>query len=269
MRCHYLSDLHLESEVFESPLQKGDVLIIAGDLCHARCLDRTRTDKYSIGQRDRVDSFIDRARASFPQVLLIAGNHEHYDGVFEDTVGFLRRHLHGVTVLDDEAVEIGGVRFFGSTLWTDFDGRSEIALEGMRRRMGEYFFVRTRQGGDETLLTKFRPENALAAHDRAWLRLLAELQAANGKPMVAISHHAPSLQGLNPQFAGNGRDGAYASDLDERIASLEGIPVWVHGHTHIASKYRIGRTEVRSNARGFASKGQTPRGFNPGAWFEI
>ena len=269
MRCHYLSDLHLESQVFDASLPKGDLLIVAGDLCHARCLDPASTDKYSIDQRAKVRRFIDMARDSFPHILLIAGNHEHYDGVFEDTIGLMRANLPGVTVLDDETVEIGGVRFFGSTLWTDFEGRSEISMQALRRRLGEYFFVKTRRGGDGAALAKFRPEDALAAHDRAWSKLQEQVRAGGGKPTVVITHHAPSLKGLNPAFAGNGHDGAYASDLDERIAVLEGVPVWVHGHTHVACQYVIGSTVVRSNARGFASKGQMAPGFDPRAAFEI
>lgn len=116
MRCHYLSDLHLETQGFHWQLPKGDVLIVAGDLCHAGCLDPARTDKYSVDQRGRVMGFIDSAVANFAHVLLIAGNHDHYDGVFDETAGLFRRHLPGVTVLDNDCVEIGGVRFFGATL---------------------------------------------------------------------------------------------------------------------------------------------------------
>jgi len=87
MRCHYLSDLHLEAQAFDIALPKGDMLIIAGDLCHACCFDPIRTDKYSVAQRQRVQRFIDMALANFAHVLLIAGNHDHYDGVFEDTAG--------------------------------------------------------------------------------------------------------------------------------------------------------------------------------------
>lgn len=271
MRCHYLSDLHLESECFRYKLPKGDVLIIAGDLCHARCLDLARTDKYSTAQRDRVMRFIDEARTNFAHVLLIAGNHEHYDGVFEETAPLLRRHLPGVTVLDDETVEIEGVRFFGSTLWSDFEGGSEACMNGVRRRMGEFFFVKTRRldsGGNETL-AKFRPEDAFAAHEKAWAALTGTVAAGMGKPTVIITHHAPSMKGLNPKFAGNGLDGAYASALDVSIETFEGVPVWVHGHTHIARTYRIGATSVRSNALGFASKGHGARGFTTAACFDI
>jgi hypothetical protein len=71
------------------------------------------------------------ATAKFPLVLLIVGNHDHYDGVFEDTVPLLRRHLPGVTVLENETVEIDGGRFFGSTLWSEFEGRNEAAMNGV------------------------------------------------------------------------------------------------------------------------------------------
>lgn len=47
MRCPYLSGLHLEFQSFDVKLPDGDVLIIAGDLCHARCLDPSRKDKFS------------------------------------------------------------------------------------------------------------------------------------------------------------------------------------------------------------------------------
>lgn len=269
VRCHYLSDLHLEAQAFETTLPKGDVLIIAGDLCHARCLDPERRDRYSAEQRTRVLRFVDRALASFPHVLLIAGNHEHYDGVFQDTCGLLRRHLPGVTLLDDDAVTIGGVRFFGSTLWTDFDGRSEAAMNAVRRRMGEFFFVKTREGQDTGPLAKFRPEDALRAHEAAWDALLDEVRTGEDRQTVVITHHAPSRQGLNPKFAGNGLDAAYASDLDHAIQCLETIAVWVHGHTHVARSYRIGRTAVRTNALGFAAKGQGAPGFSVKACFDL
>jgi Icc-related predicted phosphoesterase len=269
MICHYLSDLHLESQAFPGPLPKGDVLIVAGDLCHARRLDPTWRDKYSADQRGRVHRFIDEALANFAHVLLIAGNHDHYDGVFEDTHAFLRRHLPGVTVLDNADVVIDGVRFFGSTLWSDFEGRSEACLDRLRKRMGEYFFVKKRWrevSGQETL-AKFRPEDALSAFEESCRALHQCL--GNGKRTVVITHHAPSRKGLNPKFAGNGLDGAYASNLDEAIAQMSDVPVWIHGHTHIAGSYQIAGTTVRSNALGFAAKGYASAGFSVNASFEI
>lgn len=271
MRCHYLSDLHLESQSFRWQLPKGDVLIVAGDLGHARCLDPSRTDKYCVEQRGRINKFMEDAVRNFDHVLLIAGNHDHYDGVFEDTVDLMRRHLLGVTVLENSAVVIDGVRFFGSTLWSNFEGRSDTSMNGVRRRMGEYFFVKTRgrdADGSETL-TKFRPEDALRAFETSLQSLQDCLTDKPDLPTVVITHHAPSRQGINPRFEGNGLDGAYVSDLDGLIAGLGRVPYWVHGHTHIRRRYQIGETVMLANCRGFDEKDPSARGFTPAAHFDV
>lgn len=271
MRCHYLSDLHLESQSFHWQLPKGDVLIVAGDLGHARALDPSRTDRYSVEQRGRLTRFAENATRHFDHVLLIAGNHDHYDGVFEDTVDLLRGHLPGVTVLDNSAVVIDGIRFFGSTLWSDFEGRSDSSMNAVRRRMGEYFFVKTRghdAEGRETL-AKFRPEDALRAFETSRQALQECISERPDIPTVVITHHAPSRQGINPRFAGNGLDGAYVSDLDDHIAGLRNVPFWVHGHTHIRRRYRIGDTTMLANCRGFDEKDPSARGFSPSAHFDL
>lgn len=271
MRCHYLSDLHLENQDFPWTLPHGDVLIIAGDLCHARCLDPAATDRPDVAQRDRVNRFIDAARENFRHVLMVAGNHDHYEGVFEDTAATLARWLPGVTVLDDSAVEIDGTTFFGSTLWSDFEGRSAAAMNAVRKRCGEYFFVKTRSvdadGG--TRLAKFQPENALAAFDKAWAALNARLAGHTTKRTVVVTHFAPSLRGLNPFHAGNGLDGAYASDLDTFIENMRQVAVWVHGHTHIRRVYRVGAVSMRTNCRGFDDRDVSARGFSPDTFFDV
>lgn len=267
MRCHYLSDLHLESQPFPWTLSKGDVLIIAGDLCHANALDPARTDLYRVRQRDRVLQFIDTATSSFRHVLMVAGNHEHYDGVFEDTVPLLRQHLPGVTVLDNETVDINGTRFFGTTLWTDLAGRDEAAMEKIRRGMGEYFFTKARRANEasEPDYVKLQPADTLAEHDKSLARLRS---VAARRPSVIITHHAPSHQGLNSQHRGNGLDGAFASDQDGLIAELS-VPFWVHGHTHIRKRYQIGDTTIVANCRGFDGKDLSARSFAPTSYFDV
>ncbi len=269
MRCHYLSDLHLEAQDFTTPLPGGDVLILAGDLCNARCLDPARTDRYSSAQRDRTIRFVDEALGKFAHVLLVAGNHEHYDGVFDDTVATLRRHLPGVTVLDSDVTEIGGVRIFGTTLWCDFGGLSDVEMTAIRKGMGEYFFVKTRPDGADGPLVRLTPAATHRAHQSAWARLREAVKTGPDRPTVVVTHHAPSGHGLNPRFANSPLNAAYASSLDHQIAAFTNVPVWVHGHTHVARTYRIADTIVRSNALGFASKGAAAPGFSIKAHFEM
>jgi 3',5'-cyclic AMP phosphodiesterase CpdA len=271
MRCHYLSDLHLETQRCRTRLPKGDILIIAGDLCHARCLDPERMDKYSINQRDRVRRFIDSALTCFSNVLLVPGNHDHYDGVFDETAGLLSRYLPDVTVLDNRHVEIGGIRFFGTTLWSDFEGRSAACMDAVRRRIGEFFFVKKRDvdADGKEVLRKFEPRDALAAFDASVAALRDCVATAAGRQIVVISHHPPSLQGLNPRHIGNGLDGVYASNLDEEIAGWDGVTHWVHGHTHIRRRYRVGHTMMLANCRGLDGKDLCASSFPGPLHFEV
>jgi hypothetical protein len=186
----------------------------------------------------------------------VPGNHDHYDGIFDDTAGTLARCLPGVRVLDNRHVEIGGIRFFGTTLWSDFEGRSAACMDAVKRRVGEFFFVKKRDvdGDGNEVLRKFAPQDALAAFDASVGALRDCETSAAGQQIIVISHHPPSLQGLNPRYTGNGLDGVYASDLDQLIVAWEGVTHWVHGHTHIRRRYRVGHTMMLANCRGFDGK---------------
>jgi hypothetical protein len=59
----------------------------------------------------------------------------------------------------------------------------------------------------------------------------------------ALRHHAEGIFMLE-------RFGAYASNLDDLVAS-SGAATWIHGHTHIRRKYRVGGVDIRANCRGF------------------
>ena len=279
-------------------LPEGDVLIVAGDLCNASALAPNARGRYAATQRERVLRFRDLAVDNFSRVLMVVGNHEHFDGVFEETVPLLAEHLDGFELLDDSAVEIGGVHVFGTTLWSDFEGRDPACMEHVRRGIGDYFFIKSRAAspvgsrnprapsrnsyhpevhgsaanhaeGAAVDLRRLTPEDTLAAHDRARRRLAEHLGGAGAAPTVVVSHHAPSLKGLNPLFAGNGLDGAYASALDGMIAALETVPVWVHGHTHIRRKYRIGATRVCVNCRGFDDRDRHAQPFTAATCFDV
>lgn len=270
MRCYYFSDLHLERHDFLWEMPSGDLLIVAGDLCHAACLDAARTDLYAVRQRERVFRFADAARARFAHVLLVPGNHDHYDGIFEDTADTLAQCLPGFTVLDDAHVDIGGVRFFGTTLWSDFEGRSASVMNKARRSVGEYFFVKTRRYENYTeALEKLRPAHTLAAFDRAVAALKSAVGTSGPARNVVISHHAPSRKGANAHHVGNGLDGAYLSDLDAMIAGLPNLAVWVHGHTHIRRSYRVADTAVHVNCCGLDGPDEGMRSFKPNTFFDL
>jgi len=91
--------------------------------------------------------------------------------------------------------------------------------------MGKYFFVETRaaaDGGNEAL-RRFRPEDALNPHDRAWAALRTEVSRDGAARTVVISHikswlrsqYAESISGEFGRFIE--RDLTYYARWYERL----------------------------------------------------
>jgi hypothetical protein len=83
---------------------------------------------------------------------------------------------------------------------------------------------------------------------------------------VVITHHAPSEKSIPPFHLGRILNAAFASNLDWFVENSS-VPLWIHGHTHYSVDYKIGRTRVFSNQRGYPHE-VDPR-FVPDAVIEI
>ncbi len=120
MRIITYSDLHLEfgSDWMLPPDANGDVMILAGDIITLR-------------DYDPLDQLLQKWKKP---VLYVTGNHEYYmqRPMNEEDKKFKAwlesKHPH-VKLLLDEEVGIGGVNFFGGTMWTDFNGGDLWAME--------------------------------------------------------------------------------------------------------------------------------------------
>jgi len=112
MRIHLLSDLHNEFDTYIPSVVDADIVILAGDI-----------DVKARG--------VEWAKQAFHiPVLYVLGNHEYYRGHMPRTLEKMRsacRATH-VQVLERDAVEIGGTRFLGATMWTDFSATSNKPL---------------------------------------------------------------------------------------------------------------------------------------------
>ncbi len=97
MRLVVISDTHGRHDRLEIP--DGDVLIHAGDL----------TDRGELHEVQAFDAFL--ARLDHRHKLVIAGNHDY---CFERQPAAARAALRHAVYLEDRAVEIEGVRFWGS-----------------------------------------------------------------------------------------------------------------------------------------------------------
>ncbi len=67
---------------------------------------------------------------------------------FSAVGGILPAYLRypNVTLLQDEAISIGGVHFFGGSMWTDFSGGDQRAMLTAQQQMNDYRYIMTAKG---------------------------------------------------------------------------------------------------------------------------
>lgn len=142
MRIAYAFDLHLE---FGEPLtltglSHVDVLVLAGDV-------DTLPKYYSETLREL------RMIYSGP-VVFVMGNHEYYNGVFPDDRQKYRdaiAHDPLAYLLESQSVTMGGVRFLGTTLWTDLADTSQ--MRNCQHMMSDFTVIHDEHFGSITTET--------------------------------------------------------------------------------------------------------------------
>jgi Icc-related predicted phosphoesterase len=238
MKIWTMSDLHLEfSPDWELPAPRPqfDVLVIAGDLI-------TRMERGVRWLHQRITDKL---------VIYVPGNHEGYSADIDRTVEKAREAAIGsnIRILQNELVDIEGVRFTGCTLWTDWclNGNPEAAMSIAQEEMNDY--KRIRKG---RYAYRLRPRDTLLRHQQSCAFLAQTLsQPFRGKTVV-ISHHAPTRAacdvsaGAAPEIL----DAAYRSDL-RYLMEFTHPDIWIHGHVHESTDRMVGRTRLIANARGY------------------
>lgn len=253
MKLNILSDLHLSLGALELPRNDADVVILAGDLA-------------------RPKEAVSWASGFAKPVLYVPGNHEFYGDSLVGAANEIKQLCVGsnIRVLDNDQVTIDGVRFLGTTLWTDFMlfGEGEKRTAAMREAVS---FMRdfSRIRADETADAPFTPaaSAALFKIQAGWLE--GKLAEPHAGPTVVITHHAPSRKSIHPRFADSLLNACFASDA-ERLIDAGRTRLWVHGHTHDSFDYLLNGTRVVCNPRGYAKDGANENSlFDPNFSIEI
>lgn len=243
MRLHILSDLHMGKQDMPPPEVAADVTILAGDV-----------------RRPAAEAMAWATGFGRP-VLYVAGNHEFYGGSIPSVRRELAEnaHEHGIHLLDQDTKIIGGVRFVGTTLWTDFElfgtEKKASAMAMAAKLMRDFSAIRN---ADDSVFT---PADSCALFAAQYTWLASVLDEPFGGPTVVITHHAPTARSVHPRFADSPVTPAFVSDC---TALMGRAALWIHGHTHDSFDYMAGGTRVLCNPRGYRPKGVTENsGFDP------
>ncbi|MGR8948943.1 MAG: metallophosphoesterase [Gammaproteobacteria bacterium] len=243
MKINYFSDIHLEFGWLESPSTDADLVVAAGD----------------IGVGDEAVRWLNR----LPQpVIYVAGNHEYYGGELATTATAIREACAGtnVTFLEEQEVVIDGIRFLGTTLWTDFAQGDRRILLKAASHMNDYQQIRY----NDRLL---KPDDILAVNAQASEWLHEKIYAPFDGKTVVVTHHAPSYKSWDPPPRDTDFLASYCNELDHHLREAA-VDLWIHGHIHQRSDYHIGATRVVCNPRGYHGY-QSVEGFNETSLIEV
>lgn len=247
MKLHVLSDLHTEIADFAPPETDADLVILAGDI--------------GVGLAGL--AWASRAFPARP-VIYVPGNHEYYDHDISLMSALDATRRGNIHVLNDDALEFGGVRFLGATLWTDFNffGECDAWFAKTRAKAWMPDFAVIRNGE-----RRFTPEDSVGLHlqSRAWLG--ASLATPFAGPTVVVTHHLPASRSVASQYANDPLNPAFASRLEDLIETYKPA-LWIHGHTHVPCDYQIFDTRVICNPRGYPGEREASA-FRPGLVVEV
>lgn len=253
MKIRIFSDLHLEhkSDTLRLPADEGDIIILAGDI-------------------SRNTRGINWASKNFKnnQVIYIAGNHEYYRTCLPKMRTALRNQSteSGIHFLDNSSIVLEGVRFLGTTLWTDFSLYSNDegydfneTLERSIEVMPDFHIIETEPS------VKLTPNTSQELHKQACHWLENELKKGFSGPTVVISHHAPLPECIPPRYRGDPVSPAFASNLRHLMGTMD---VWIHGHVHEPTNIECNGTRIISNPSGYPDEFD-PSPFQPDFFIEL
>ncbi|MCY1643112.1 metallophosphoesterase [Methylorubrum sp. SL192] len=265
LRLFPLSDLHLERrrpEMIPPPAAAFDVLVCAGDLHEGQPEAGLATVLALAGERP---------------VVLVPGNHEHYAptgdprtapellAALEREVARLNGLGHRIHLLQGgQAAVIGGVRFVGTTLWSDWSLAGRWLTDDTADRPDDpVAYAAARMTDPVTGSREYRgsirradrepwsPADAMEAHLRERAAFLETLAQPHQGLTVAVTHHPPS-----PLAADAFRDSPgvpwwvpafYATTILDDLPDADRPELWISGHFHAGHDLRIGRTRWLAN----------------------
>jgi Calcineurin-like phosphoesterase len=256
MKFKLLSDLHLEfygrqrpglpdAPVWKPTPSDGDkdtVLLLAGDV--------------HVGEKGKpwIEEMCDR----FQHVVYILGNHEYYNHVWQDILGFWKEYQgpDNFTFLENKTLHLDNVRILGTTMWTKVD--DPFARWRGQQGMSDYHVILVK--GLDGKHRKLNVSDTDAVHVQAANFLKDELAKPWNGTTIVMTHHLPHPVCVHPRFKDSPLNEFFMCDMTYILENFD-IDYWVHGHTHDCVDTHVGKTRILCNPMGYHGV-QLNRDFN-------
>lgn len=248
LRLGIASDLHLEFSTTRFDRTDVDVLLLAGDIVVANGLKSKESSYYK-----DFNEFFKYCSDNFHVTYMIMGNHEHYQGTFQNTELILKEYLSkfdNIFLLEQEEVILRhDVKLLGCTLWTNFNNCNQIEMYDAGRFMNDYRVIKSL---NKNQYTKLKPKDTLDKFSESfyWLNRSIDPCMTN----IVMTHHSPCVYSVAEEYKLNPLNGSYYTDLSDFIGERSALSFWIHGHMHNESDYRVYETRIICNPRGYDYK---------------
>jgi Icc-related predicted phosphoesterase len=234
MKIGYISDLHAEHYYERVPYDPTpicddlDIIVLAGDICN---------------QNTETLMCLQGIYPNIP-ILYVLGNHEYYH-IDISKSGLIYNPMHlmyrNIVLLDNTAHISNGVRFLGTTLWSNLSDKHDAA--NVQAHMYDLKLI---FNNSKVLSAKKYTE--LWQKNVKWLEEILS-QPFDGKTVV-ISHHSPSPITCAPEHQSSNIRHGFHSDLNWLIEKYKPA-LWIYGHDHISAIHKVGETLLVSNQYGY------------------
>lgn len=239
MRIQILSDVHFDHGHVPPKLSSDasvDLIIVAGDISNGG---------YNI---EKFFEYINLHTKV--EVLVVLGNHDYYskNRTFEESVSFYKSvasYFDGIHVLDREIFVKDGVRFLGTTLWTDYDDRRDEVSSIVSMPCFRSIVKDSDEGSKRVFV------DSTDIIDQYLMNVgFLEKNIDNSCKNVVITHHIPTFNYVNPKFGKSSINGAFCTDLNNMIMD-KNPDIWICGHTHDHFTGQIGNCRIYCNPWGY------------------
>lgn len=239
MNFDLISDLHIsyfDEYSFKGIKPQSNVLVVLGDVCE-------------VVRMNAVIQFFEMLSDNWNYIIYVPGNHEFYFSNIQTTVSRIKDnldYLSNIIVLDNDVVSIDGIRYIGSTLWSDMDKNNPIVKISCKKDI--YDFRCIFKDYNKIL----NPDDTLELFNNN-VKFINDMLSLSDKDEVNVilTHHAPSYKSVSELYIGDICNGAFVSSLEDIILDNPSIKVWAHGHTHNYVDYNIGECRVIANPYGY------------------
>lgn len=248
MRIWQINDLHLTLDQVRSDTKFGeipeaDLAVVVGDVS------------------DHVDENLEWcARNILPYMptVYVPGNHDLYQRCINGCTDDIRANAArlGLVYLDRDTAVVNGIRLTGGLLWSNYELWTSDVEDERQRQIEERLAASVRKSDYERIYSDkstgryMTPWESRARHIETIDYISDVLDTPFDGETVVVTHFPPHPGSMQKEYMGDCEQPRYLSDHSSLIEGRQPA-AWLHGHTHQAVSYRVGRTLVANNPRGY------------------